>query len=339
MNKDKGLPWAKLGMAALELVVLAAILYLVLRDHYREILADIHEVGLFGLLPLLAAGMGYVLLDALACRELLRSGLPGLTYREALEVTFMGIFCNVATFSAGILPTQGIYLHRRGMEPGDSLGLLIMKYVLHKGAILVFSGALLLADWDRLTAGGGELKALALYGWGACAAIVVFLLLLCTWDKIRRAAAWAVGRLPSTEKWARRRESLTRNLNALYAAARTLSHEKKRLWTAFLLNVLKLISMYSVPFLALSAMGERRLTWGLTLSMTGFSHLVAGVLPNVAGMGPAEAAFLWVFSPFLPGAEASSALMLYRFATYFFPFLVSVVVMAALRRRDRRQRR
>lgn len=49
-------------------------------------------------------------------------------------------------------------------------------------------------------------------------------------------------------------------------------------------------------------------------------------LPNVAGVGPMEFAFLLLFAPWADTAIASSALVLYRVATYFFPFLLSVIV-------------
>ena len=54
--------------------------------------------------------------------------------------------------------------------------------------------------------------------------------------------------------------------------------------------------------------------------------LITSALPNVAGVGPMEFAFLLLFAPWADTAIASSALVLYRVATYFFPFLLSVIV-------------
>ena len=53
--------------------------------------------------------------------------------------------------------------------------------------------------------------------------------------------------------------------------------------------------------------------------------LITSALPNVAGVGPMEFAFLLLFSPWAGTAAASSALVLYRVAMYFFPFLLSVI--------------
>lgn len=332
MTEKQKARWKKAGSVALNLAILAAVLYFIFHENYRDILLNLSRVEFRSLLPIIGAGLGYLALDAAACQVLLRSGLPGFTYREAVELTGLGVFCNVATFAAGTLPSQSIYLHHRGMRAGDSIGLLIMKYAVHKGAILVFAGVLLLPMGDSLR--GSGLILLTGIGMGVSAGIVGVLLLLCTCEGARRISVWTVRLLPAKGKWGRRREALERNLNSLHMAARTLAGEKKRLWLAFGFNILKLVCMYSAAFLALRCIGESSLSWGSSVALASFSQLLSGVLPNVAGMGSVEASFWWAFSPFLDGAAVSSALVLYRFATYFFPFLVSIGLVVRVRARQ-----
>jgi uncharacterized membrane protein YbhN (UPF0104 family) len=50
-------------------------------------------------------------------------------------------------------------------------------------------------------------------------------------------------------------------------------------------------------------------------------------------MGPAEFAFLLLFSASMSSAQVSSALVLFRTATFFFPFLVSAVVFFFVQKR------
>ena len=45
---------------------------------------------------------------------------------------------------------------------------------------------------------------------------------------------------------------------------------------------------------------------------------LSNALPNVAGMGSIETAFLLVFSSFMTSGEAMSTLMLFRIASYYF---------------------
>jgi len=52
---------------------------------------------------------------------------------------------------------------------------------------------------------------------------------------------------------------------------------------------------------------------------------LSNALPNVAGMGSVETAFLLVFGSFFAKGETMSILMLYRIASYYFVTVVSAV--------------
>ena len=54
--------------------------------------------------------------------------------------------------------------------------------------------------------------------------------------------------------------------------------------------------------------------------------LLSGAIPNIAGIGPTETGFFLMFNPLMGNARTASSLLLFRIATYYFPFLVSVIV-------------
>ena len=62
-------------------------------------------------------------------------------------------------------------------------------------------------------------------------------------------------------------------------------------------------------------------------------HLISNALPNVAGVGPVEFAFVLIFSHYMEYAQVSSALILFRVATFFFPFILSILVFLRAQRR------
>ena len=72
--------------------------------------------------------------------------------------------------------------------------------------------------------------------------------------------------------------------------------------------------------------------WHLQL-LTALMHLISNALPNVAGVGPVEFAFVLIFSHYMEYAQASSALILFRVATFFFPFILSILVFLRAQRR------
>ena len=61
--------------------------------------------------------------------------------------------------------------------------------------------------------------------------------------------------------------------------------------------------------------------------------LISGALPNVAGIGPIELSSMMLLSAVLGTAPAASALVLYRIATYYTPFFISIPVFLALQKK------
>ena len=67
--------------------------------------------------------------------------------------------------------------------------------------------------------------------------------------------------------------------------------------------------------------------------LTALMYLISSALPNVARMGPVEFAFILLFSQCMEYAQASSVLILYRTATFFFPFILSIFVFLSAQKR------
>lgn len=232
-------------VSGLTLALIFVAIILVFRDVLPDIVKDLSTVPFWGVLLLLALGFAYEAMESVLCLVIIHHKKPDCTFIDALRVTFLGVFGNIATLGAGTLPMQSFYLYRRGLDAGSGLGIMASEYVLHKISVLIYATVALLLGGDWLEQSASGLARYLLIGYVIGALIVIALTLLYTWDK-----------------------------------------------------VLKLVLML----------------------------LITSALPNVAGVGPMEFAFLLLFAPWADTAIASSALVLYRVATYFVPFLLSVIV-------------
>ena len=109
---------------------------------------------------------------------------------------------------------------------------------------------------------------------------------------------------------------------------------KKLKWNLVLMSVLYLglgIFLVLKPGTALNivcyALG------GVVLACAALTLFVSNALPNVAGMGSVETAFLLVYGSFLPDAASMSLLMFYRLASYYATFAASAVGFGLAQRR------
>ena len=310
-------------VSAVTLALLFGIFLLVFRGELPEIWQSLRAVPLRGVLWLLVLGLAYEGMEAALAMVLLRAR-GDIRYADALNVTFLAVFGNIATMGAGTLPMQSFYLYRRGLDAGGALGIMASEYVLHKISVLIYATIALLlgGGWLRESASG-----LARYvgiGYMIGALIVLALTLLYTWDKVLTLVQALLQKLPDTPKWNERREKWAGSLTQLNTEARKVLLVPSVRVRGVAVSLLKLFVLYSIPYFALRLAGCTVLSFAEVQELSSLMLLITSALPNVAGVGPTEFAFLLLFSSWAGTAEASSALVLYRVATYFFPFLLSV---------------
>ena len=319
------------GLAALTLVLV--LLYIVFRDKLPDIIESAVSVSLSGLLVLLAMGFVYQLIDAAMCMVLLRSRLPELSYRQAFELTFLGVFGLVCSGGAITIPMQSFYLKRCGLDVGHSVGLLILKFVYHKSAMLLYALIMLIPGLRWLDTFLPKAKFYVLPGVLVCLLIIAALVLLCTWAPVRSLAEKLTGKLPDRGKWPERKTKWLSQLDLIYTEAGHLKARRDVSVKIMLLNLLKFTVLYLIPSAALLAMGRNAPDVLHSLVLSSMMLLISGVLPHVNGIGPLEFAFVFFYSTVAGSIAASGAMLLYRIATYFFPFLLSLPVFIAVQHR------
>ena len=260
------------------------------------------------------------------CLVIIHHKKPDCTFIDALRVTFLGVFGNITTLGAGTLPMQSFYLYRRGLDAGSGLGIMASEYVLHKISVLIYATVALLLGGDWLEQSASGLARYLLIGYVIGALIVIALTLLYTWDKVLKLVLMLLGKLPHTPKWDERREKWANSLTELNREAKKVLLVPSIRVKGIAVSLVKLFVLYSIPYAALRLVGCTALNFAQAQLLASLMLLITSALPNVAGVGPMEFAFLLLFAPWADTAIASSALVLYRVATYFFPFLLSVIV-------------
>lgn len=319
--------------ALLTLLILVGIMALVLCGNVEAIMNSIASISAPSFIALLALGLGYQLLDSAMCMTLVRSRLPELSYRQAFELTFLGVFGLVTSGGAATIPMQSGYLYNQGLDVGNSVGLMIMKYIFHKGTIFLYALIMLVTQSGWLSANLPSAGKYLALGFGFCLLIILALILICTWDALRRFALKMIEKLPDSGKWPRRKVKWSENIGLMYSEARHLAQTKWRMWAMLGLNFAKLFVLYCVPYVGARAVGADVPEFVRMQLLASLMLLLSGVLPNVSGFGSIEIAFLFVFKGFLGEVNAPSVLVLYRIASYFFPFIIGVIVFMACRKK------
>lgn len=322
----KGQKYRKAVINLVTVIILCALVFWVFRKDYRAILECLRNVSVLGLLLVLGLDMGYQFIGSVSRLTLVRTRLPSFSLKQAAGITFLGIFGSVSTFSAGIIPMQSYYLYQCGVPAGSGIGMMILEYVFHKITVFLYAAVMMLAygTWIKDTV--PELTKYIYLGFAVCALIITVLILICTWGMLQKLVLLAIRKLPDTGRWEERKTVWHDNLESLYRESRNMLKNRACCLKLVFLDALKLSCLYLIPFLCIRGMGLSGITIMESQAMSAIMVLLVGVLPSVAGIGPTEAAFLLLYSACIGRIPASAALILYRTATYFFPFLISIGV-------------
>ena len=315
----------KTVLSLLVLLALTCVIIFIFKDHWAEITAALSQLSLWQVLLVLAVGISYPLLEGCVAWVIVRSRLPEFKLWQGLDVGWCGTFDNVVTLGAGAVPLQLFYLHKAGLPLGPGAGLMTLEYVFHKSTVLLYATVMLLLQHKWLAAHTSGVMQYLPMAYVVVAAIIVVLVLVCVSPLVQRLARWLLGFLPKTEKWQQRRADWQEQLDVLGTESRRLLADKLRCLKIFALQALKLFGLFCLPYLCIRFMNLSPLGFWQVQLLTSLMLFVSNALPNVAGMGSIETAFLLVFGSFLSSGEAMSVLMLYRIASYYMVFAASVV--------------
>ena len=315
----------KTVISLLVLLALTCVIIFMFKDHWAEITAALAQLSLWQVLAVLAVGLTYPLLEGCVAWVIIRSRLPEFKLQQGLDVGWCGTFGNVVTLGAGAVPLQLFYLHKAGLPLGPGAGLMTLEYVFHKSTVLLYATVMLLFQHKWLAANTSGVMTYLPAAYFVVAAVIVVLVLVCVSPLVQNLARWLMGFLPKTEKWQQRRADWQQQLDILGEESRRLLADKPRCLKIFALQALKLFGLFCLPYLCIRFMGLSPLGFWQVQLLTSLMLFVSNALPNVAGMGSIETAFLLVFGSFLSSGEVMSVLMLYRIASYYFVFAASAV--------------
>lgn len=313
-------------------IFLIVLVYFVFHDNYQEIIKSMRQVSIFELFILLGMGIGYFLLDAAAHYVIVVSQFPNFTFKQAIELIFLGIFANVSTSTAGTIPLQSYYLYQHGIKAGIGISIMILESAFHKIAVFIYSFSVFVIYNKWLKETIPNLMIYIYLGFIVCALFIIGMLLLCTWKRVQQLLLRFIQILPESDKWNQRKHTWTAQLEALYDVSKEILRNRMCCINVTILNLLKLSLNFTIPYICMLMLGITDLSYKKIQILAALMLLLIGVLPNVAGVGPTELSFIMLFTPFLGRINATSTLVLYRIADYFFPFVISVIMFLKVKK-------
>ena len=315
--------------AILATLFLVLVLYLIFHDSLDEIKTQLFQADKRTLLILVIFGNLYILLDGWVLHYMIVKNHERCTLWQAVRLAYMVVFFNVTTFAAGTKPAQIYDLYQESqIKPGKSFGILTMEYVSHKLTIVLYAAVMLCFFHTVLFQIPGLEKNYLLAGFGISFAVLTFLTMFCINQKF---APWLLRCCEHIKK-----ESIKEKAKAGIAQLEEFSRvgsvviKDKKQWIGLIFrNAVKMTCLYILPAIAIFAVTGKMLPLSLLecLAFSSIMQLLIGVIPSSGGMGSTELLFLMLFGSMTGKSVCGAAMILYRIATYYLPFLISIPLL------------
>lgn len=317
------------------LAILGAIVY-TFRDSAKPILEQLKKTtpAIVGIICIMA--VIYHLLEGLITTILARKYNPGFSFREGVTNAFFCSFYRVATLGSGAGVAALVYLGEHGVDYSKGFGMYMLQYAFHKISIALYSILLFTVSWTYMCSHFGDYIWLLGIGYFMTLVITGGLILFCCSARCHRFIFFILCFFNKKLKgrFTAQIELLQKQCGMLEDAAKYLLKKQKMVAGIIALDLIKFCFWYSVPYLVI--WGQSDVTVLEVMAITSLSVMLAAVIPAPAGIGSTEFVLTLLLGGVVGTGLAGSASLLYRFATFVFPFLVGAVIVIARRIRERR---
>lgn len=317
-------------------IVLILIIIYTFRGSAGSIISEIRQTSLQILILICFSSFAYHLFEAFITYMLARRYNPEFRYRSAVHCAFRCSFYRLSTLGSGTGVAAIVFLGRHGIEYSEAIGLYMIQYVVHKVSVAVFSGIFFLLNFHFMVVNYEKYGIYLIAAYAITVVICFFLILFVVSSHFHQLILWLGHKFNRSGKFDDALLKFETNCQIMEKSTAELMKDGKLLIIMIAVNLVKLVFWYSIPFLIV--MSEGHITLLDSLSVSSLSVMTAAVVPTPAGIGAVEFIMASLFGVILGMNKAGAVTILYRIATFIFPFIAGTAVILCFRFLSKRKR-
>lgn len=315
----------KQWMKFIVLLLIIIITCIIGRDSFVPVITQVFKTPFPIVFITCMVSLGYFIFEGINLWRLSLRYNPSFTLWEGIGCAFYACFYRTITMGSASFAAGMYYLNRKGVPLANTLSLITVQYVSLKIAIAIFTGCCLLFDFDYMHSAYGDYFPYIIAGFFLTLLITVVLILICSFRPLHTFLLYLGNKLNRSGKYTEKLNTLTREFESLREGTFFLMKDFTSIVFLIVRNLIRLLFWYTLPCFLFGNHSFSEFCH--TISITSLVTALAGVIPSPAGIGSTEFLFTAFFSPVYGTTLAVSSMLLYRFATFIFPFLVGIMVV------------
>ena len=303
-------------------LALVGLIIYVFRDMAGPIMSQLVKTSPVVVAAILGATLLYGVIESCITFILMRQVENNMTFFDANIMTYFVSFYRVSTLGSGTIVASTLFMKHCGIQPSKALGLYSIDYAIHKMTICVMAVALFLANREYMLGVFGKYSSYVVLGVIATILITMAIVLFACWPPFHRFLRWLLEKADALFKgrFAKQIDSLSGQTAMMEDATRVVLKKPWLIVVVMLLDICKFACWFAIPYIVCHNLCDMNIV--TSIGITAMSVMLAAVIPMPGGIGSSELVMTAIYSGLVGSAAAGAMALLYRFATFMFPFII-----------------
>lgn len=317
------------------------VLWFTLKDNYNEISTLLYKADLKWIIVILFITILIQVAVGLALKLLCSLSNPEYSLKQGFINAYIASFFHGVTPSASGGQFVQVYIFKKqGVGISNSASILWMDFIIYQSTMVLLVLVLLLLRMNHFSSGFKHLYYLIILGFIVNSFVIVSLWVLGKFDRVYKWITTTGLNILSKLKIVKDKEKSLNKLNAGLEAykkqSNILINHKVLIFKVALVNVVRLLMYYSIPFFCAKALHINVSINSLIdiIALSSYVSMINAFIPVPGASGGTEAVFILMFGLIFKNIEASSIMIVWRFATYYFSLIVGGLIFIYSKKRE-----
>jgi len=316
-------------------IITILVLYFALKENFFLVIHEIKSVNLFWILVSILLLGGYYFFKSLVLAFFAKKFNKKYRFRNALRTELeVSFFNGITPFATGGQPYEIYSLKKKNIKLADATNISIQNFIVYQMALIIFGIiSIYLNSVFHYFTKNSLLTKLIILGFIVNLGVMILLFVLTFTKKINKFIIKNLVSLLSKLKIVKDKEEkylkIENHLSEFHSGAKILFENKIKFILMIKLQLISLACLYLIPMTLLYATKDY-VSFNSIESITASAYvmIIGSFVPIPGGTGGLEFGFLAFFGNFIIGSKLNAIMILWRFITYYFGFIIGAIFVS-----------
>ncbi|OQY09677.1 MAG: hypothetical protein B6I28_02555 [Fusobacteriia bacterium 4572_132] len=322
------------------LIITVIVLGFVLKNEHIDIQLflkmDIRWITLAFIMVLL-----YYTIEAYILKSAIEYHKTKFKFGKYLKNIFIGqLFNGITPFASGGQPIQIYHLNKKGISSAEGASALFINFLMYQIALTIYGMFFLIFKFNFFANSSNNFLYIVFIGFIIDISVVLFLIAIFLWkDTVKKVLFNLIRKTPFLKE--KNKQSISRKvIRFMKEFSKAITNLKDKKWLfekLFILNMIKLAVIYTIPFFIAKSVGVNNLNIINIIAGSAFLKMITSFVPIPGASGGAEGGFYFIFSIFFTFKTLFFVIVVWRFITYYFAMIIGMIVFTIFLLKNRNE--